>query len=113
MIPESGLQCSSCFRVEELENRIEELEEKLALKDEKFKRLHKKLRKYRNLHTPSSKKRGSSKSKYSSFGRKKIGRKMVIKGLQGRSPHPNRRLSSRKKTVLSAGLSLKNLKKLD
>jgi len=85
---EEVLECSSCPRVEELEERVEELEEKLALKDEKIKRLHKKLRKYRNPHTPSSKRRRSSKSKSSDSGRKKRGRKKGHEGTTREKPEP-------------------------
>ncbi|KXA95364.1 hypothetical protein AKJ65_01940 [candidate division MSBL1 archaeon SCGC-AAA259E19] len=91
----SGFDCFSCPRVEELEERVEELEgknqelkEKLALKDEKIKRLHKKLRKYRNPHTPSSKRRGSSKSKSSSSGQEKRGRKKGHEGTTRSKPEP-------------------------
>ncbi|KXA92233.1 hypothetical protein AKJ64_03680 [candidate division MSBL1 archaeon SCGC-AAA259E17] len=86
--PKSGFECSSCSPVEELEEQIEELEEKLALKDEKIKRLHKKLRKYRNPHTPSSKRRGSSKSKSSSSGQEKRGRKKGHEGTTREKPEP-------------------------
>ncbi len=82
------LECSSCPRVEELEERIEELEEMVALKDEKIKRLHKKLRKYRNPHTPSSKKRGSSKSKSSGSGGGGRGRKKGHEGTTREKPEP-------------------------
>ncbi len=88
-------ECPPCPRVKELEERIEELEgeneklrEKLTLKDEKIKRLHKKLRKYKNPHTPSSKKRGSSKSKPSSSSQKKIGRKKGHEGTTRSKPEP-------------------------
>ncbi len=66
---------ATCTRVLKLEERIEELEEenqelkeKLALKDEKIKRLWRKLRRYDNPHTPPSKRLGSSKSKSESAG---------------------------------------------
>ncbi|KXB04606.1 hypothetical protein AKJ49_01900 [candidate division MSBL1 archaeon SCGC-AAA382A03] len=80
-------QCRSCSRVEELEEENKELRERLALKDEKIKRLWKKLRKYRNPHTPSSKRYGSSKS--SSSGGKKRGRKKGHEGTTRSKPEPD------------------------
>ncbi len=106
-------QCRSCSRVEELEGRIEELEkenrelkEKLALKDEKIKRLWKKLRKYKNPHTPSSKKLGSSKSKSSGSGGRKRGRKLGHEGTTREKPEPERTVVVEEETCPECGSRL-------
>ncbi len=106
-------QCRACSRVEELEERVKELEEKLALKDEKIKRLQKKLRKYRNPHTPSSKKRGSSKSKSSVSGREKRGRKKGHEGTTRSKPEPEQTIVVEEENCPDCGSTLKEPEEIE
>ncbi|KXB08441.1 transposase [candidate division MSBL1 archaeon SCGC-AAA382M17] len=96
-----------------MEERIEELEEKLALKDEKIKRLHKKLRKYRNPHTPSSKKRGSSKSKSSSSGGGSRGRKRGHEGTTREKPDPEQTVVVEEENCPECGSALEDPKEVE
>ncbi|KXB06989.1 hypothetical protein AKJ52_01210 [candidate division MSBL1 archaeon SCGC-AAA382C18] len=110
---EESLECSSCPRVEKLEERVEELEEKLALKDEKIKRLHKKLRKYRNPHTPSSKKRGSTKSKSSSSGGGSRGRKKGHEGTTRSKPEPKQTIVVEEENCPECGTRLEEPREVE
>ncbi|KXB08106.1 hypothetical protein AKJ55_01450 [candidate division MSBL1 archaeon SCGC-AAA382M17] len=113
-------ECHSCSRVEELEERIEELEEenkelreKLTLKDEKIKRLHKKLRKYRNPHTPSSKRRGSTKSKSSSKSRGGRGRKKGHEGTTRLKPEPEQTIVVEEENCPQCGTRLEEPREVE
>ncbi len=90
-------ECSSC-------PRIKELEEKLVLKDENVKRLHKKLRKYKNPHTPSSKKRGSSKSNFKGGGSN--GRKKGHEGTTKSKPEPDQTIIVEEENCPDCGSTL-------
>jgi len=91
------------------------LKEKLALKDEKIKRLWKKLRRYHNPHTPPSKRLGSTKSKSGSsksrdrqekLGSGKPGRKKGHKGVTRPQPEPEETIVVEEENCPRCGVEL-------
>ncbi len=111
---------STCPKVAELEDRIEELEEEnkdlkeeVAAKGEEIKYLWKKLRKYRNPHTPSSKKLGSSKSDSSDSDQKKKGRKKDHDGTSRSKPEPDQTVVVEEKNCPACGAELEEPEKIE
>ncbi len=107
-------KCSStCPQVTELEKENKELKEKLAGRDEKIKRLWKKLRRYHNPHTPSSKKLGSSESKSSKsksqrnkLGERDSGRREDHEGVTRSQAEPDRTIIVEEENCSHCGAKL-------
>ncbi|KXA89221.1 hypothetical protein AKJ57_05640 [candidate division MSBL1 archaeon SCGC-AAA259A05] len=113
-------ECSStCLRVIELEGRIEELEEenaelkaRVALKNERIKKLWNELGKYRNPHTPPSRRLGSSHSKRRT-SRRKPGRRRDPKGVTRTQPKPQRTVVVAREECLHCGGELGELESVE
>lgn len=81
----------SCPRILELEEKIENLKKDNAIKEERIRRMWNELRKYKNPHTPPSRRLGSSNSK-SKGGKSANGKPGQKEGHEGKTrswPEPS------------------------